>query len=87
MMSALGGEVGRDPKLRALFNDAVGPLLERVSAYVPGETLAERRNRAGLLMASLAGVLMVARVLADSTASDRLLANARRFFTASFNEA
>ena len=86
MMSALGGEAGRDPKLRALFNDAVGPLLQRVSTYMPGETPAERRNKAGLLMASMAGVLMVSRVLADSTSSDRLLAAARRFFTASFSE-
>jgi hypothetical protein len=29
-------------------------------------------------------VLMVSRILDDRTASDRLLANARRFFTASF---
>jgi TetR/AcrR family transcriptional repressor of nem operon len=85
MVSALGGEVGRaDPKQRAVFNGAVGIVLDRVSAYVPAPTAAERRQKAGLLMASMAGVLMVARILDDRTMSDRLLANARRFFTDSF---
>jgi TetR/AcrR family transcriptional repressor of nem operon len=85
MMSALGGEVGRvDPKRRAAFNDGVGVLLALVSKYVAGETTAERRQNAGLLMASLAGVLMVARVLDDPKSSDRLLANARRFFSEAF---
>jgi TetR/AcrR family transcriptional repressor of nem operon len=85
MVSALGAEVSRgDPKQRAVFNGAVGILLDRVGAYVPAPTVAERRQKAGLLMAAMAGVLMVSRILDDRTASDRLLANARRFFTASF---
>lgn len=85
MVSALGAEVGRgDPKQRAVFNGAVGMLLDRVSAYVPAPTAAERRQKAGLLMASMAGVLMVARILDDRTMSDRLLASARRFFSESF---
>jgi TetR/AcrR family transcriptional repressor of nem operon len=87
MMSALGGEVGRvDAKTRAAFNDGVGIMLDLVSAYVPGETTAERRQKAGLLMASMAGVLMVSRVLDDPKSSDRLLANARRFFSETFGE-
>jgi TetR/AcrR family transcriptional repressor of nem operon len=87
MMSALGGEAGRvDAKMRAAFNDGVAIMLDLISAYVPGETPAERRQKAGLLMSSMAGVLMVARVLDDPKSSDRLLANSRRFFSETFGE-
>jgi TetR/AcrR family transcriptional regulator, transcriptional repressor for nem operon len=87
MMSALGAEAGRgDTKLRAAFNSAVDIVLDRVATYVSGDTPLERRQKAGLLMASLAGVLMVSRVLTNPKSSESLLANARRFFTASFGE-
>ena len=85
MVSALGSEVGRsDSKQRAAFNGAVDIVLDQVAAYVSGETPVERRRKAGLLMASMAGVLMVSRVLDNQNSSDSLLANARRFFSASF---
>jgi TetR/AcrR family transcriptional repressor of nem operon len=86
MMSALGGEVGRgDSTQRAAFNSAVDIILDRVATYVSAQTPEERRQRAGLLMASMAGVLMVARVLADPQRSAALLANARRFFVTAFS--
>ena len=47
-------------------------MLERLAPYVPGATGAERRQKAGVLMAC--------RVLADSEQSDRLLEGARQFF-------
>jgi TetR/AcrR family transcriptional regulator, transcriptional repressor for nem operon len=87
MMSALGSEVGRSgAKQRTAFNSAVEIVLERVAAYVPGETHVERRRKAGLLMSSMAGVLMVSRVLDNPSSSDALLAGARRFYSASFGE-
>ena len=87
MVSALCGEVGRGgARQRAAFNSAVDLILERVGAYVSGDTSLERRQKAGLLMASMAGVLMVSRALVDPKSSQRLLANARRFFSASFGE-
>jgi TetR/AcrR family transcriptional regulator, transcriptional repressor for nem operon len=87
LMSALGGEVGRSgAKQRAAFNGALEVILERVAGYVPAETPAERRRKAGLLMASMAGVLMVARVLDDPSTSAALLAAARRFYSASFGQ-
>jgi TetR/AcrR family transcriptional repressor of nem operon len=85
LVSALSGEVGRGgARQRAAFNGAVDLVLERVGAYVSGDTPLDRRQKAGLLMASMAGVLMVSRVLADPESSERLLANARRFYSASF---
>src|SRR5262245_30531990 len=87
LVSALGAEVGRGgASQRAVFNDAVDIILERVANYVPGDTPLERRRKAGLLMASMAGVLMVSRVLADPKSSDGLLANARRFYSTTFGE-
>ena len=66
MVSALCGEVGRGgARQRAAFNSAVDLILERVGAYVSGDTPLERRQKAGLLMASMAGVLMVSRALVD----------------------
>jgi TetR/AcrR family transcriptional repressor of nem operon len=87
MMSALGAEVGRSSaKLRAAFNSGSDVILERVSAYVGGETPLERRRKAGLLLSSMAGVLMVSRVLDSPSSSDALLAAGRRFFSTSFAE-
>jgi TetR/AcrR family transcriptional repressor of nem operon len=87
LMSSLGAEVGRGgARQRAVFNDAVDLILDRVANYVSAETPLERRQKAGLLMASMAGVLMVSRVLAEPKSSERLLANARRFFAATFGE-
>jgi TetR/AcrR family transcriptional repressor of nem operon len=85
LVSALCGEAGRGgARQRAAFNSAIDLVLERVGAYVSGDTPLERRQKAGLLMASMAGVLMVARVLADPKSSERLLGNARRFYSTTF---
>jgi TetR/AcrR family transcriptional regulator, transcriptional repressor for nem operon len=85
LVSALSGEVGRGgARQRAAFNSAIDLILEHVAAYMSGDTPLERRQKAGLLMSSMAGVLMVSRVLADPKSSERLLANARRFYSATF---
>jgi TetR/AcrR family transcriptional repressor of nem operon len=87
IVSALAGELGRgNSKQRAAFTEAVSIILERVSVYVGGATARERRQNAGLLLASMAGVLNVSRVLADPASSDALLARAREFFTAAFGK-
>jgi TetR/AcrR family transcriptional repressor of nem operon len=85
LMSALGGEVGRaNAKQRAAFTSAIGLIIERIAKYLPGESEAERVRKAVLLLASMAGVLMVSRVLADRSRSDALLAAARQFYSMSF---
>jgi len=85
MISVLGGEVGRaNLKQRTAFTNSIGVILDRIAKYVPGESEAERRRKAGLLMASMAGVLMVSRVLSDLSRSDALLAAARAFYSRSF---
>jgi TetR/AcrR family transcriptional repressor of nem operon len=87
LVSALASEVARgDRKVRAAFSKNVAITLERLAPYLPGATAAERTQKAGLLLASMAGVLMVARMLSDPAASDSLLAGARQFFSAAFGE-
>jgi TetR/AcrR family transcriptional repressor of nem operon len=88
LVAALGGEIGRaNAKQRKAFTEGIDIVLERVAAYVPGATPAERRARAGLLISSMAGVLMVSRALSDRSRSDALLADARRFYSTSFGGA
>ena len=88
MVSALGGEVARgDRKLRIEFAKATTMVLNRISPYFPGASSAERFQNAGVLMASMAGVLMVSRVLPDTAQSDALLAGARKRFCAMFLDA
>ena len=85
MISVLSGEVGRaNLKQRAAFTSAIGLILDRIAKYMPGESEAERGRKAGLMMASMAGVLMMSRVLSDPSRSDALLAAARQFYSRSF---
>lgn len=85
MVAALGGEIGRaNAKQRKAFTEGIDVTLERIAGYVSGATPAERLAKAGLLMSSMAGVLMASRALSDRTRSDALLAAGRQFFAKSF---
>ena len=88
VVAALGGEIGRaNARQRKAFTKGIDVVLERIAAYLPGATPAERQARAGLLISSMAGVLMVSRVLSDRTRSDALLAAARQFYSKNFGGA
>lgn len=88
LVAALGGDIGRaNARQRKSFTAGIDVVLKRIAAYVPGATLAERRARAGLLISSMAGVLMVSRALSDRSRSDALLAAARQFYSSSFGGA
>ncbi|MBI2382981.1 MAG: TetR/AcrR family transcriptional regulator [Gammaproteobacteria bacterium] len=88
VVAALGGEIGRaNAKQRKAFTEGIDVTLERIAEYLPGATTAERRAKAGLLMSSMAGVLMVSRSLSDRSRSDALLAAARQFFSRTFGGA
>jgi TetR/AcrR family transcriptional regulator, transcriptional repressor for nem operon len=85
VMSALANDVARrDRKVRAAFTETSMILLRRLAPFVRGTNERERIAFAGLLLSSMAGVLMVARVLADPASSRGLLEHARRFFRDSF---
>ncbi|MES2070167.1 MAG: TetR/AcrR family transcriptional regulator [Pseudomonadota bacterium] len=85
LVAALAGEAGRgDADQRATFGDAIATIVSTVAKYMPEEEPGQRMLRAGLLMSSMAGVLMVSRVLPDPAHSDALLAEARKFYAANF---
>lgn len=88
VVAALGGEIGRaNARHRKAFTEGLDVTLERIAAYLPGATAAERRVQAELLMASMAGVLMASRALADRSRSNALLGAARQFYSKSFGGA
>lgn len=88
MMAALAGDVARgDRKLRKEFTAGALTMLESIAPHLADENPVERRQKAGLMLASMAGVLMVSRVLADRAMSDELLAKAREFYRANFCQA
>jgi len=86
-ISALGADVARgNDRRRREFSKFAATMVERISSYIPAQDPATRRARAGVLMASMAGVLTVSRILVDKHKSDALLAEARRFFSASLQD-
>lgn len=88
VISALGADVARGNQTRRReFSKVAATIVDRIAPYVPAPDPDAARRRAGVLLASMAGVLMVSRVLADAQRSDALLAEARRFFSATFLKA
>lgn len=88
VVAALGGEISRaNARQRKAFTEGIDAAVERIAAYLPGASAAERRAGALLLMSSMAGVLMASRAISDRTRSDALLAAARQFYSKSFGGA
>jgi TetR/AcrR family transcriptional repressor of nem operon len=87
-LAALGSEIGRSsPSQRKAFTDGMDVIVEQIALLVSGANAAERRTRAALLISSMAGVLTTARALSDRSSSNALLAFARQFYLANFDEA
>lgn len=84
-MATLGGEIARaDFPRRYAFAQGASAAITLLAPYMEGKDASERQANALLLVSALAGVLTVSRVLAGTPMSDALLADARRFFSASF---
>ena len=81
-IAALGADLARLPKAaRSPMRRAIDGYAERMAQYLPGATAAERARRAAVLFSSMAGTLTVARTITDTSARERLLADARTFFS------
>ena len=85
--AALGPELARKP---LSVRNRIEPLLEayreRLSPFLPGQTREERMAKCRLLFPSMAGVLMMVRVIPDSQRREQRLREARNFFIKSFAE-
>ena len=85
--AALGPELARKPLLvRKRIEALLEAYRERLLPFVPGRTREEKLAKTRLLFSSMAGVLMMVRVIPDPQTREQRLREARSFFLKSFAE-
>ena len=83
--AALGPELARKPlSVRKRIEVLLERYRERLMPFFPGETREEKIAKTRLLFPSMAGVLMMVRVIPDPQKREQLLREARNFFVKSF---
>ncbi|HEY3627036.1 MAG TPA: TetR/AcrR family transcriptional regulator [Terracidiphilus sp.] len=88
VLSALGPELARKPvAVRKRIEALLDAYRERLLPFIPGQTREEKLTKCRLLFPSMAGVLMMARVISDPQRREQRLMEARNFFIKSFAEA
>ncbi len=74
LMSAVGSEAARQPRaVRRAFTDGFRVRLDAWLKLVPGRSVAARREKALVTMATLVGTLIIARAVDDPALSDEIL--------------
>jgi TetR/AcrR family transcriptional regulator, transcriptional repressor for nem operon len=85
--AALGPELSRKPvAVRRRIEALLEGYRERLLPFMSGETQEEKRAKIRLLFSSMAGVLMMARVISTPERREQTLMEARNFFIRSFAE-
>jgi TetR/AcrR family transcriptional repressor of nem operon len=85
--SALGPELARKPlSVRKRIEALLEAYRERLLPFVPGQTREEKMTKLQLLFPSMAGVLMMVRVISDPQRREQRLMEARNFFIKRFAE-
>ncbi len=85
VLSALGPELARKPlSVRKRIEASLDAYRERLLPFVPGKSREERLAQCRLLFSSMAGVLMMARIITDPEKREQRLREARNFFIKSF---
>ncbi len=85
--AALGPELSRKPiAVRRKIETLLEGYRERILPFMPGETQEEKRAKIRLLFPSMAGVLMMVRVISSPEKREQYLMEARNFFIKSFAE-
>jgi TetR/AcrR family transcriptional repressor of nem operon len=85
--AALGSEIARKPvAVRRRIEVLLRAYRERLAPFMPGNTLEKRLENCGLLFASMAGVMMMVRVMTDPERRERMLMEARKMLLKSFAE-
>jgi TetR/AcrR family transcriptional regulator, transcriptional repressor for nem operon len=78
-LAALGGELARaDEKTRAAATEGCLKLIEALAEHYEGLSNEEARKRAGVVLSTMVGALILSRVVADPTLSDAILQDAER---------
>jgi TetR/AcrR family transcriptional regulator, transcriptional repressor for nem operon len=87
VLSALGPELARKPlSVRKRIEALLDAYRERLLPFMPGHTREEKLAKCRLLFPSMAGVLMMARVISDPQKREQRLMEARTFFIKCFAE-
>jgi TetR/AcrR family transcriptional repressor of nem operon len=77
-VAALASDLPRQaPAVRAAFDAGVNGMIERIAAWLPSGTAAERRGQAASMVAEMAGAVSLARAVSDDTLAGDLLAECR----------
>jgi TetR/AcrR family transcriptional regulator, transcriptional repressor for nem operon len=85
--ATLGPELARKPiAVRRKVEALLEGYRERLLPFMPGQTIEERRTKIRLLFPSMAGVLMMSRVIASPEKRQQFLMEARGLFIRSFVE-
>ncbi len=85
VLSTLGPELARKPAaVRRKIEALLETYRERMVPFIPGQTREEKMAKCRLLFPSMAGVLMMARVIPDAARREERLMAARDFFIKSF---
>jgi len=85
VIAALFPEIARLPiSVRAKINALMAVYMKRLLPFVPGDGVAEKQRKFRILFPSMAGVLMVARAMADPSVQKDILAAAKKFYVDAF---
>jgi TetR/AcrR family transcriptional repressor of nem operon len=87
VLSALGPELARKPaSVRKRIEASLEAYRERLLPFIPAQTREEKLAKLRLLFPSMAGVLMMARVISAPQRREQRLMEARNFFIKCFAE-
>jgi TetR/AcrR family transcriptional regulator, transcriptional repressor for nem operon len=85
--AALGPELARKPlAVRKRIEALLAAYRERLAPFFPGRTREDKLAKTRLLIPSMAGVLMMIRVIPSAQKREALLTEARNFFIKTFAE-
>jgi TetR/AcrR family transcriptional repressor of nem operon len=85
--AAMGPEIARKPvAVRRRIEVLLRAYRVRLAPFMPGNTVEERIQNCGLLFSSMAGVMMMVRVMTDPERREQTLAEAREMFLRCFAE-
>lgn len=83
--AALGAEIARKSvAVRRRVEVLLRAYRERLAPFMPGKTLEEKVQNCGLLFSSMAGVMMMVRVMTEPQSREQALMDARKLFLKSF---
>ncbi len=82
ILPALASDLARRPEaVRQGYTSRLATVLERIAPFMPANTPEDRRDQAIALLSAMAGTILIARSVADSGLSDRILAATRRMLS------